>query len=163
MAKQSKITAKLDKLEEVLRAIGGELEVRVGILGSNASAVHDEESDLTNSEVGLIQEFGSEKNGIPPRSFLRMPIEQKQEAIVGVMSSKLVKGLVKSGNIKGVYDVLGEVAAGVVKEAFPTSGYGNWKPNARSTIRKKGSSRPLIDTGTLAGSITYDVVRKGEF
>ncbi|CAI3202747.1 hypothetical protein CNEO2_3080002 [Clostridium neonatale] len=38
----------------------------------------------------------------------------------------------------------------------------NWAPNAKSTIDKKGSDRPLIgETGHLRGSITY-VVKDGE-
>lgn len=35
----------------------------------------------------------------------------------------------------------------------------HWAPNRPSTIRRKGSARPLIDTGALRSSITY-VVRE---
>ena len=40
-----------------------------------------------------------------------------------------------------------------------TDGRNNWPPNRPSTIRRKGSNRPLIDTGALRRSITY-VVRE---
>jgi len=36
---------------------------------------------------------------------------------------------------------------------------GKYSPNSRTTILLKGSSRPLVDTGTLAGSISYKVVK----
>ncbi|MFT9498026.1 hypothetical protein [Anaerosolibacter sp.] len=36
---------------------------------------------------------------------------------------------------------------------------GPWKPNAPSTVKKKGSSRPLIDTGRLRASIRYIIGR----
>ena len=35
---------------------------------------------------------------------------------------------------------------------------GNWVPNAPATIRRKGSDRPLIDTGQLVNSVEYEVV-----
>ena len=38
---------------------------------------------------------------------------------------------------------------------------GNWTPNAPSTIAKKGSDHPLIDTGLMRQSVHY-VVKKGE-
>lgn len=44
-----------------------------------------------------------------------------------------------------------------VIECFKTGGKSSniaWKPNAPSTIRAKGSSKPLIDSGDLVGSVT---------
>jgi hypothetical protein len=162
MATQTKVTADLSQLEELLKQIGGEYVTRVGILGSDAGTVHDAESGLTNSQLGVIQEFGSESRNIPARSFLRMPLETKQKELVDSLGSGMVKDKMEKGDIQGIYRLLGEVGAGIVREAFPTSGYGNWQPNAPSTIAKKGSSKPLIDTGVLSRSITYDVVKKSE-
>jgi len=36
----------------------------------------------------------------------------------------------------------------------------NLAPNAPSTIAQKGSSKPLIDTGSMLNSITYAVRKK---
>jgi len=50
-----------------------------------------------------------------------------------------------------------------VLKAFQTRGNSNgitWAPNAPSTIARKGSSKPLIDTGQLRGSI--QVVQSGD-
>lgn len=38
----------------------------------------------------------------------------------------------------------------------------HWAPNAPSTIRRKGSSRPLIDTGVLRNSIVYVLGEKAK-
>ena len=38
---------------------------------------------------------------------------------------------------------------------------GTFEPNAPSTIRKKGSSRPLIDTGRMRQSVNFIIRRKG--
>ena len=37
---------------------------------------------------------------------------------------------------------------------------GSFTENAPSTVKQKGSSRPLIDTGTLRNSIRYEIVKK---
>lgn len=38
---------------------------------------------------------------------------------------------------------------------------GDFTPNAESTIRKKGSSKPLIDTGRMRQSVNYWIRQKG--
>ena len=40
---------------------------------------------------------------------------------------------------------------------------GEFVPNAPSTIRKKGSDKPLIDTGQLRQGVSYKICRKGEY
>ena len=49
---------------------------------------------------------------------------------------------------------VGIVAQGDVQMSIST---GNWEPNAKSTIRRKGSSRPLIDTGAMRQAVTWVV------
>ena len=38
---------------------------------------------------------------------------------------------------------------------------GDFAPNAESTVRKKGSSKPLIDTGRMRQSVNYQIRQKG--
>lgn len=162
MAEQTKIRADLSGLESLLKDIGGAYYARVGILGSDAGEIHDTDSGLTNSEVGLINEFGSETRGIPARSFLRMPLETQQDTLIQTLDTGAVKDAIEQGDTKQVYKILGFAAEQIVKDAFNTGGFGNWKGNADSTIARKGEDRPLIETGTLQRSITSDVVKKGE-
>jgi phage gpG-like protein len=159
---ETKITADLSKLEDILKGLGGEYYARVGLLGADGSAPHDHKSDLTNAELGLIHEFGSFEADIRARSFLRMPLETKQDELVQAMGSGLVKEAINKGDTKKVYKILGMAAEGIVKDAFRTSGYGQWPPNTPETIAKKGSSKPLIDEGTLMASVTSDVVKRSE-
>lgn len=162
MAEQTKIKADLSQLESLLKQIGGEYVTRVGILGSDAGEIHDEDSGMTNSEIGLIQEFGSESRNIPARSFLRMPLETQQDTLIQTLDTGAVKDAIEQGDTKQVYKILGFAAEQIVKDAFNTGGFGNWKGNAPQTVARKGSDKPLIDTGTLQRSITSDVVKKGE-
>lgn len=177
MATQTKIRADLSKLESLLKEIGGEFVARVGVIGSAAGEVHDTESGLTNAEIGLINEFGSSTNNIPPRSFLRMPLETQQDKLMDVLDTGSVKESIESGDIKQVYKTLGIAAEQIVKDAFLTGGFGNWKANAPITIhggwmsnkngksfyvKGKGTDKPLIDTGALMRSISSDVVKRSD-
>lgn len=53
---------------------------------------------------------------------------------------------------------IGVVAKGLVQEEIVNGGFA---PNAESTIRKKGSEQPLIDTGTMRQSVNFVVKRRG--
>ena len=54
-------------------------------------------------------------------------------------------------------DTAGSVAAGIVKQQITDL---RSPPNAQSTIERKGSSNPLIDTGLMRQTVTYKVVDK---
>ena len=53
-----KVSLKLDGLNKVYEALDSTHVLRVGILGDKASVNH-EGSDLTNAEIGAIQETGT--------------------------------------------------------------------------------------------------------
>lgn len=158
---QTRITADLTDLENLVRELGGNWVARVGIIGEQAEIEH-RGTHLTNAEIGVIQEFGSITNGIPARSFLRMPVELKQKDIVDSMANPRTQNAFETGNIKRVYRDLGLYAEAVVKVAFGSGGYGQWAPNKPSTIAQKGSDKPLIDTSQLRRSISSDVIKKSE-
>lgn len=176
MAEQTKIRADLSKLESLLKEIGGEYVARVGILDESGTPVEGG-NGLTMGALGLIHEFGSETNNIPPRSFLRMPLETKQDQLIEKLDTGEVKKAIESGDIKQIYKVLGREGEQIVKDAFLTKGFGNWKDNAPITIhggwmtnkngksfyvKGKGTDKPLIDTGALMRSIASDVVKRSE-
>lgn len=47
---------------------------------------------------------------------------------------------------------------GLVQEKIES---GSYEPNAPSTIRKKKSDKPLIDTGRMRQSVKYVIRKKG--
>lgn len=149
-------------LEELRSKLGTEYFARVGVLGGRVFRGDEKSGPMTNADIGVIQEFGSESAGIPPRSFLRMPIETQGKEIIKSMASANVKHRLEKGDITGVFKVLGVVAEKIVDDGFATGGFGQWPALAQSTIESKGSSAILIDTGELRRSISSDVKRKGE-
>jgi hypothetical protein len=113
------------------------------------------------NELGVlgppISQQGQGKWFIPPRPFVRGFVDGKREQIA--------KTLEKLGNLVGGGKLDAETAMARLGE-YGLSGVksyirnGTFTPNADSTIDKKGSSKPLIDNGTLRNSIRYQVIHK---
>jgi len=146
-----------------LDALAGK-SVRVGILGSKASASHGDGSPLTVAEVAVIHEFGATFTNragnvqeIPMRSFIRTPVE--------AMRPQIRQQLVRAGrrSIEGamepeqVMEFIGSWIANLladgVRKGLPV------EPLRDSTKAKRrgGVYVPLFDTGQLASSISYEV------
>lgn len=139
----------LKKLKKEL--VPGKYAVRIGLPDNGQAA----EGDLTLAELGTILEYGTAT--IPPRPFLENGVRIAKDKIAQV-SEKLLASIVKGKRtITEGLEVIGALAVSAVQENIAQ---GDFAPNAQSTIDRKGSSRPLIDTGRLRQSITFLVVGK---
>lgn len=129
--------------------------VKAGILAKDGSENHSE--GITVFQIGMIHEFGVPEKNIPRRSFIRVPIENNIKEITKLIENnhRLVSENVMSAKI--ALDRIGIKAQNTIKESFRNN---NWKANSRATVKRKGSSRPLIDTGQLIGSISYIVEKE---
>jgi phage gpG-like protein len=148
----------LKDLDNFVNALSKDFTVRVGILGKKAAQDH---GGLTNAQVGAVHEFGSYKRHIPARSFLRVPLFQKQQDIIKQVGKNALAFLSK-GDFQSVFLQLGVACVGVITDAFQSGGFGAWKKLKPATIRRKiqKNPQPLIDTRQLSRSITYDFARK---
>ncbi|MBR2880838.1 MAG: hypothetical protein IKB96_00535 [Prevotella sp.] len=108
------------------------LEVAVGI------------DDPNVAWYAAINEFGTDT--IPQRSFLRSTFDENQDNVISMYANRFntTQSLLRAAEDTGDY------LAMLVRAKIDN---GNFTPNAPSTIRSKGSSRPLIDTGRMQGSI----------
>lgn len=154
------VRVNLKALDALRELFDGSKEVRVGIMGSDAARPVGD-GEINNAGLGMVHEFGSVTNNIPSRSFLRMPVERSEPFIVKAVVSaknKIEEGI-EGGNADAAYDILGIAAENAVQEAFATGGYGKWAANKPATIKRKGSSAPLIDSGEMRRSVTSKVVK----
>ena len=138
--------------------------VKAGILASSGAETYKDEDmfkdtidEITVFQIGMIHEFGVPEKNIPSRSFIRVPIENNIKEITKLIENnhKLVSE--NSMSAKVALDRIGLKAQNTIKESFRNN---DWKPLKRATIKRKGSSRPLIDTGQLIGSISYIVEKE---
>lgn len=106
-------------------------------------------------QVGAIHEYGAGNN--PRRSFLRVPFDTKRDEITAAIAAQFRSVFEDGVDAKRALGLVGAEATNISKGAFRTRGYGTWPDIKQSTKNAKGSSQPLIDTGTLRNSITWVV------
>lgn len=149
-----------DGLWRKMRRRVGELDTRrlqVGVLASRGgNALHDKESGLTMIELAAIHEFGSPAANIPERSFIRRTFEKKDRETVRLLRRLAHAVVTGKMDARKALNLLGAWGASQVKATI-AEGPGIPPPLAPATIERKGSSRPLVDTGRLLDSITWEV------
>lgn len=161
MARQTKITMNLTGLGKLVDDLRDH-KARVGVLGDSGKNGRDDDVPITNAELMLIHEFGSETNNIPPRSALRMPIETKKGDLVkSIRKSQTFKGHIETGDIMKAVETVGVMAEAIVQDAFETKGFGQWPAKSPATqAQSQNPAQPLIESGQLRRAITSDAVRE---
>jgi hypothetical protein len=146
----------MDKIRKEIAALS-QLSIKAGIIEGAGS-----KDGVSIAQYAAYNEFGvpgkKKKWRIPPRPFIRGFVEN-ESAEIKAMQEQLVK-LVSEGKMSADTAVkrLGQFAQDGIKRYIMS---GNFEPNAEATIQRKGSSRPLIDTGTMRNSVRYQVKKKG--
>ena len=107
--------------------------------------------DSKNATKAAINEYGTSK--IPQRPFMRTAVSRHGKSW-GSKSANAVQSVMKGMSISQVTELVGMQMKSDISSTLTN---GPWTPNSAVTIAKKGSSRPLIDTGELRASITYKV------
>ena len=105
-------------------------------------------------DIANINEFGSDDGHVPSRSFVRAWFDSAEPALRQEIA-RLMEGVLDGSYTKEqILDLIGIKASGEMKANIAQ---GVPPPNAPRTIQLKGSSTPLVDTGVLRSSITYEV------
>lgn len=129
--------------------------VKVGVLDDGKGS--ESHGALTNAELAGIHEFGTADGHVPARPFIRSTFEA-QEATARAMLKKLIGGLVSGGvTLDQSLGLVGLFLATEIRKTV-TDGEGVPPPNAPSTIARKGSDRPLVDTAQMINSVSWLVV-----
>jgi len=111
--------------------------------------------DINNAELLFIHTMGSPLRKIPSRPVLQPAIEAdgNKQAISAEIAASL-KASIAGNHDQAVKKMTRAALAGqnAARKWF-VDPRNNWAPNAPSTIKAKGSDRPLIDTGALRAAI----------
>lgn len=106
----------------------------------------------------FIHEHGSPLWAIPPRPVLEPAIASVKPKIARQFSFAVQAALAGDDPLPFL-DEAGRIARDAAYDWF-VDPRNNWPPNAPSTIKAKGSDKPLIDTGSMRRAITYVVSEK---
>src|SRR5690606_5002700 len=136
------------------RQIRERLQKNSGVLVGLPAGTGRYEDGAPIAVIAAVQEFGSADGRIPERSFLRVPLRQNAETFQAIWRAQVPKVVDGDMTMHQVMSQLGARAVAVSQEAISE---GIAPENAESTKKRKGSSKPLIDTGALRQSITFIV------
>ena len=100
-------------------------------------------------------EFGTVN--IPSRPFMRDSVD-KHEAAINHMLTAQKDALLHGATAREILNTAGLFQQDLIQTEIEQ---GDFVANAPTTIMKKGSDKPLIDTGTLKNSVHHIVVKKG--
>lgn len=137
-----------DEFVRLSRAIDGR-GVKFGI---QDDAGADPQSGTDLLDIAIYNEFGTET--IPARPFMR-DFAEKNNKVLGQAMDRMALA-VQDGRlgVENALDQLGTFAEKHQKAHVQQSK--QWaKPNAPSTVKKKGSDVPLIDDGVMVNAIRY--------
>lgn len=133
--------AQLEKLSK--------LEVQVGFQSGD---MYDDGTSL--AEIAAYNELGTSTS--PARPFMKQSFENHEEELKA--ACKAVNDTIASGgSVEQALNALGVSVKGLVQEEIVD---GDFTENALSTIKKKKSEQPLIDTGTMRQSVNFVIKRR---
>lgn len=135
--------AEIEKLKEQ--------QVFVGFQAGQAA----DDRGVDMAQIAMFNELGT--STAPSRPFLRMSVDENEDKINSTCGREL-ESLKSGGTAETILRRVGTLGVRLVQEKI---GSGSFEPNAESTIRKKGSDKPLIDTGRMRQSVKYVIKRRG--
>lgn len=146
---RTKVPQFLKMLDELTK-----YHIEIGIFG---------EDDSEMVVIASVHEFGATiktESGksirIKERSYLRAGFDYNKQKIIKQADKLLEKVMRLQLKVSDFYKVLGEYIVGLIQRYLTEL---KNPPNLPATIKKKGSSNPLIDTTQLRQSIVYKVVK----
>lgn len=149
-------TTKTDRvwrnLRDRIRKLG-DFHVKVGVLDSNQP-----HGLISMAELAAIHEFGAPAANIPERSFIRRTFtEEEGKAELRKITFGLAQNIVNDKmSLTQALEALGVWGANAVRRRVKM---GLWPPLRPQTVKRKGSSAPLVDTGQLINSVTHKVAK----
>jgi HK97 gp10 family phage protein len=131
-------------LERIRAAISGPSTVKVGFIQGDAPA--------DQVAIASYNEFGTSR--IPERPFFRGAMAENKGSYQTLMRNDAKRIVTGEQTMRRTLDRLGLKAQGDVQQSIVDL---KSPPNAPSTIKAKGSSNPLINTGALRQSVSFKV------
>lgn len=139
-----------DKFGKKIREIGAKIEtaevLRVGFL---ENAKYPDGTPV--AMIAAIQNYGAPAAGIPPRPFFSNMIASKKAGWPGAVARNLKQ---QDYDATRAFALVGEGIAGQLRQSIIQT---NSPPLKAATAARKGSTKPLVDTGHMLASVDYDV------
>lgn len=120
-------------------------------VGIHEGSAKPAEGDINMATLGAIQHFGNDR--IPARPWLDAGFDS------GVQEyQSIIEDAVEAGeDLEAAMSRVGVVAVGKIQQFITQL---KSPPNAEATVKRKKSSNPLIDTGAMRSSVSFQVQKE---
>jgi hypothetical protein len=147
----------LGKIKATLERIPKEFEGMVAQVGFPSGQRYPDNGPSV-AYVAAIHEFGAPAAKIPARPFIIPTVKAKKESWVNTIKRSIPKVVHGQATAFDVLDLVGIQAASDIQDSIKkvTS-----PPLSPITIARKGSAKPLIDTGLMLASVQNAVNKEG--
>lgn len=139
-------------IEKIQKRIKKAKKATAARVGFPKAEPHAESEGETIPEIAFKHEFGEGR--VPERSFMRTTLFENKAEITKMLSIEGKAVVNGQANIQTALGKVGLKTADLMKVTLIKL---KDPPNSPYTIAKKGSSNPLIDTGQMVNSITWEV------
>lgn len=131
----------------------GDVHITVGVHGDASQRT---DGGPSQQLIAAANEFGTSDGRVPERSFIRSTIDSRRNDIANLTTKVL--GQIADGKrtAEDAAEIVGQFTTAAIKKTMTDL---DSPPNAPSTIAKKGSSNPLLDTLQLRNAVTHKVVK----
>jgi hypothetical protein len=146
----------LDKIKTILDRVPEEFNGLVAQVGFPSGINYEDGTGVAS--VAAIQEFGAPARNIPARPFIRPTVQEKKDTWSNIIAKSIPKVVENQMSAFDVLDLVGMAAAADIQTKI-SSIYS--PPLSPITIRRKGSAKPLIDTGLMLASVQNAVNKTG--
>lgn len=132
--------------------------IEIGVISNNS--LRRDDKDITNAMLLYIHENGSPANNIPSRPVIKLTIQYAKNVLLPKTLKDINKGVFSQNwNEARCKLELERLCQRMRNEARKIIYRSNLlEKNKPATIKRKGSDRPLLDTGKLAKSITCRLI-----
>ena len=131
--------------------IGRRAQVLVGV--QKGAGNYDDGTPI--AVIAAANHFGT--STIPARRFLDVAVANNSKRYANIVRDQIPKVLRGKMDMDAVLNAIGNAAVGDVQDYMVDL---RTPPNAPSTIKKKGSDNPLVDTITLRPNIRHEIARE---
>lgn len=149
MGAEDRWTAEGKRFMEQIKELG-ELEVRVGFQRDGLA-----DGGTETMDIAMWNELGTEH--MPSRPFMRDSVDKHIPEISRALDAQK-DALLAGATAREILGTVGVFQKDLMQTEIEQGGF---VPNAEATIRRKGSDKPLIDTGVMKNSVNFWVVKKG--
>ena len=146
---KSKISG-INELKNELNKIVKSLDAPMVTVGIHEDAIDPPEGEINMATLGAVHEFGTDD--IPARPWLEPGFNSGLKDYEEIMAEGIDETVTEGVDINKSLDQVGVLAVGMVQEYITNL---KTPANKPQTIKRKGSSNPLIDEGLMRGSVNY--------